>query len=71
MQHTAELYTDPTLLYSGLLVCWYVGCRGVVCYTITILTALSGTTATHFLIALLSVGLGWNFLYTAGSAMVS
>jgi hypothetical protein len=25
MQHTAELYTDPTLLYSGLLVCWAVG----------------------------------------------
>ena len=36
----------------------------------TILVALTGTTVAHFLSALLSVGLGWNFLYTAGSAMV-
>ena len=43
---------------------------GVVCYVLTILTALHGETPTHFRIALLSVGVGWNFLYTAGSAMV-
>jgi hypothetical protein len=29
-----------------------------------------GETTAHFVTALVCVGLGWNFLYTAGSAML-
>jgi MFS family permease len=33
--------------------------------------ALAGTTITHFLVALFLVGVGWNFMYTGGTTLLT
>ena len=33
--------------------------------------ALAGTTVTHFLVALFLVGVGWNFMYTGGTTLLT
>ena len=50
--------------------CATVMAAGVLLYGCTIAVALRGETTSHFVAALVCVGLGWNFLYTAGSAML-
>ena len=42
---------------------------GVVLNLLCIAIALSGTAVMHFLIAMFLVGVGWNFLFTAGTAL--
>jgi len=42
---------------------------GVVLNLLCIAIALSGVEVMHFLVALFLVGVGWNFLFTAGTAM--
>ena len=44
---------------------------GVVIMLACIAVALSGTTFTHFLVALALLGIGWNFMYTGGTALLT
>ena len=44
---------------------------GLVMYAACILAALSGTAFWHYFAALFLLGLGWNFLYVAGSALIA
>jgi len=42
---------------------------GVALNLVCIVVALSGTDLTQFLVALMALGLGWNFLYVGGTAL--
>ncbi|MBM3341893.1 MAG: MFS transporter [Betaproteobacteria bacterium] len=42
---------------------------GVALNVLCVVIALSGETVTHFLISMFLVGVGWNFLFTAGTAL--
>jgi len=44
---------------------------GLILYGLCIVAALSGTAFWHYFAALLMLGLGWNFLYVAGSALIA
>ena len=44
---------------------------GLVMYGLCIFAALSGTAFWHYFAALLLLGLGWNFLYVSGSALIA
>lgn len=44
---------------------------GLVLYGLCILAALSGTAFWHYFAALFMLGLGWNFLYVAGSSLIA
>jgi predicted MFS family arabinose efflux permease len=44
---------------------------GVVLNAICIAVALSGIDVAHFLVALLTLGVGWNFLFIGGTALVT
>jgi MFS family permease len=44
---------------------------GVVLNAICIAVALSGIEVAHFLVALLTLGVGWNFLFIGGTALVT
>jgi hypothetical protein len=43
---------------------------GVLLYAVVIGIALHGETTAHFIGALACIGLGWNFIYTSGSALL-
>jgi hypothetical protein len=42
---------------------------GVVLYGVCIAVALSGVDLMHFLAALLTLGVGWNFIYVGGTTL--
>jgi len=44
---------------------------GVVLVALCAGIALQGTTVTHFLVALVLLGIGWNFMYTGGTALLT
>jgi MFS family permease len=44
---------------------------GVLLYAVCISVALSGVEITHFLVALTTLGVGWNFLYIGGSTLLT
>ncbi len=44
---------------------------GLLMYAICVFTALSGTAFWHYFAALFLLGLGWNFLYVAGSTLIA
>ena len=44
---------------------------GVMMYVICVFAALSGTAFWHYFVALFLLGLGWNFLYVAGSTLIA
>lgn len=44
---------------------------GVVVMAAGAAVALTGNTLTHFLVALVLVGVGWNFMYTGGTALLT
>jgi MFS family permease len=44
---------------------------GVALTAIATLVALDGNTVAHFVAALVAVGLGWNFMYTGGTALLT
>jgi predicted MFS family arabinose efflux permease len=44
---------------------------GIVLMAAAIGVALAGVTVTHFLVALALVGVGWNFMYTGGTALLT
>ena len=44
---------------------------GVALMTACVVVALSGNTIAHFLVALVLVGVGWNFLYTGGTTLLT
>nr|WP_298689959.1 MFS transporter [uncultured Dongia sp.] len=44
---------------------------GVLCYVVSIAMGMSGIDIHHFWIALVLLGLGWNFLYVAGTSQLT
>jgi predicted MFS family arabinose efflux permease len=44
---------------------------GVILVALCAVIALQGTTVTHFLVALAVLGLGWNFMYTGGTTLLT
>ena len=50
--------------------CARVMAGGLGCYAATVGVALHGESRGHFLAALVLCGLGWNLLYTSGSALL-
>ena len=44
---------------------------GLLAYIVAMITALAGDRFLHYFVALFVVGLGWNFLYIGGSALVA
>jgi MFS family permease len=44
---------------------------GIVLVAACVAVALNGITVTHFLIALALLGVGWNFMYTGGTALLT
>ena len=62
----------PSFVTGPLIARWgalpILSC-GLVLYLVCIGVAAAGTTMTHFIIALLTLGIGWNFLYLGGSAL--
>jgi len=44
---------------------------GVVLVAACVATALSGTTVAHFVAALVLLGVGWNFMYTGGTTLLT
>ena len=44
---------------------------GIVLMALCIAVALSGTTFAHFVVALIVLGIGWNFMYTGGTALLT
>src|SRR6185369_16329581 len=44
---------------------------GVVLVAVCATVALQGTTVTHFLVALALLGVGWNFMYTGGTTLLT
>ncbi len=71
--HIAAMFT-PSLI-SHLIVRWF-GLRrmmmiGLLAYAVTLATALASSTLTAFWIALVSLGVGWNFLFVAGTTQLT
>ena len=62
-------------LFSGLLIvrfgAYAIMTAGVLFLTAAAATALLGETAAHFMVALVALGVGWNFLFTAGSTLIT
>ncbi len=46
-------------------------CAGVALIACSIAVALSGDTIAHFLVAMFLVGVGWNFMYTGGTVLLT
>ena len=44
---------------------------GLAAMTIAVLIALNGVSIAHFVVALMLVGVGWNFMYTGGTALLT
>jgi MFS family permease len=44
---------------------------GVILVALCAVIALQGTTVAHFLVALAALGLGWNFMYTGGTTLLT
>ena len=44
---------------------------GVVLMALCVVVALAGTTVAHFLVALALLGIGWNFMYTGGTTLLT
>jgi MFS family permease len=44
---------------------------GVVLVAACVATALNGTTVAHFAAALVLLGIGWNFMYTGGTTLLT
>ena len=71
--HILGMYL-PSLFTSALIVrfgVYGVMKAGVVFLAAASATALSGTGAAHFMVALVALGVGWNFLFTAGSTLIT
>ncbi|MDA9190388.1 MFS transporter [Alphaproteobacteria bacterium] len=62
-------------LFSGILIAKFgVGkilWVGLACYVLASITALSGNEFYTYLIALILLGIGWNFLYVGGSSIIA
>ena len=62
-------------LFSGHLIVRFgaygIMSAGVVFLVAASATALLGQTAAHFMVALVALGVGWNFLFTAGSTLIT
>jgi MFS family permease len=48
-----------------------VMCAGAACHVAAMLTAISGQQPWHFHVALMLLGVGWNFLYVGGSTLLA
>jgi predicted MFS family arabinose efflux permease len=44
---------------------------GIALMAVAVAVALNGVTVTHFLVALALVGVGWNFMYTGGTTLLT
>jgi MFS family permease len=44
---------------------------GIVLFVLCVVIALNGITVAHFLLALAFLGVGWNFMYTGGTALLT
>ena len=62
-------------LFSGHLIVRFgaygIMTAGVVLLAAASATAMVGDSAAHFMVALVALGVGWNFLFTAGSTLVT
>lgn len=71
--HVVGMYAPG--LFTGSLIRRYgtlkVILAGVVLVGGCVAVALSGTTVTHFLVALALLGVGWNFMYTGGTTLLT
>ena len=48
-----------------------IACPGVVLMAGSIAIALNGITVPHFVAALVLLGIGWNFMYTGGTSLLT
>jgi MFS family permease len=63
-----SLFTGSLIVRFGVYkILW----SGVLLYVATILAALAGTGFWHYWLALVLLGLGWNFLFIGGSSMIA
>jgi MFS family permease len=71
--HVVGMYAPG--LFTGSLIRRYgtlkVILAGVALVGGCVAVALSGTTVTHFLVALALLGVGWNFMYTGGTTLLT
>ena len=44
---------------------------GIALMALCVVVALNGTTVAHFLVALALLGVGWNFMYTGGTTLLT
>ena len=71
--HILGMYL-PSLFTASLILRWgvyRVMTWGVAFLAAASVTALLGNSAIHFMAALVALGVGWNFLFTAGSTLVT
>ena len=64
----------PSLITGTLIVrfgAYAIMTAGVVFLAAAATTALLGESAAHFMVALVALGVGWNFLFTAGSTLIT
>ena len=70
--HVVAMYAPG--LFTGALIARYGAPRmiaaGVVLMAATVAIALSGVTVMHFTLALVTLGIGWNFMYTGGTLLL-
>jgi len=71
--HVVGMYAPG--LFTGSLIKRYGALKvilaGVVLVGGCVAVALSGTSVTHFLVALALLGVGWNFMYTGGTTLLT
>ena len=63
-----SLFTGTLILRFGV---YPIMAAGVAFLAGATMTALLGESAPHFMVALVALGVGWNFLFTAGSTLIT
>ena len=63
-----SFFTGDLIRRFGIIKILFVG---LLAYIVAMITALAGVQFSHYFVALLLLGLGWNFLYIGGSTLVA